>query len=65
MIEAIREIGEYSLKRDHINSEDPQGLIEIFCEDIRGRSPKPPHIITIDIEKNGNQIYNNQKNQSF
>jgi CRISPR-associated protein Csh1 len=56
MIEAIREIGEYSLRKDQIDTGDPQGLIEIFCEDIQGRSPKPPHILTIDLEKNGNQI---------
>ncbi len=56
MIEAIREIGEYSLRRDHINTGDPNGLIEIFCEDIQGRSLKPPHILTIDLEKNGNQF---------
>jgi CRISPR-associated protein Csh1 len=54
MIEAIREIGEYSLRKDQISSKDPQGLIKIFCEDIQVRFPKPPHILTIDLEKNGN-----------
>jgi len=51
MIEAIREIGEYSLHKDKINPEEPQGLIEIFCEDIQGGSTKSPRILTIDIEK--------------
>ncbi len=51
MIEAIREIGEYSLKQDHINCDDPQGLIEIFCEDIQGGSSKPPRVLSIVIEK--------------
>ena len=52
MIEAIREIGEYCIQKDQINTKDPQGLIEIFCEDIQGRSPKPPRILIIEIEKN-------------
>ncbi len=56
MIEAIQEIGQYSLKKDHISTNDPQGLIEIFCEDIQGRSEKPPHILTIEIEKKGEQF---------
>lgn len=56
MIEAIREIGEYSLKKDQIDTSDPQGLIEIFCEDIQGRSPKSPHILTIDLKKIDNKI---------
>jgi hypothetical protein len=51
MIEAIREIGEYSLKKDPISTKDPQRLIEIFCEDIQGRSTKPPHPLIIEIEK--------------
>lgn len=56
MIEAIREIGEYSLRKDHINTGDSQGFIEIFSEDIQGRSPKPPNILTIDLGKNENKI---------
>jgi CRISPR-associated protein Csh1 len=56
MIEAIREIGEYSLRKDHIDSSDPQGFIEIFCGDIQGQAPKAPHILTIDFEKKRNQI---------
>ena len=53
MIEAIREIGEYSLKKDQISTKDPRGLLEIFCEDIQGQSPKPPHVLLIEIEKKG------------
>lgn len=56
MIEAIREIGEYSLQKDQISTKDPQGLIEIFCEDIQGQSEKPPHILSIKIEKNGSSF---------
>lgn len=56
MIEAIRDIGEYSLKKDHISTKDQQGLIEIFCEEIQGQSVKPPHILLIEIEKNGDQF---------
>ncbi|MDD1703223.1 MAG: TIGR02556 family CRISPR-associated protein [Methanoregula sp.] len=53
MIEAIREIGEYSLRKDQISTKDPQGLIEIFCEDIQGQSPTPPHVLLIEIEIKG------------
>lgn len=56
MIEAIREIGEYSLQKDQISTKDPHGLVEIFCEDIQGLSEKPPHILSIKIEKNGNSF---------
>jgi len=56
MIEAIREIGEYSLQKDQISTKDPQGLIEIFCEDIQGQSEIPPHILSIKIEKTGNSF---------
>jgi CRISPR-associated protein Csh1 len=56
MIEAIREIGEYSLNKDKINPEDPQGLIEIFCETLQGKSINPPHILTIEFIKNGDQV---------
>ena len=56
MIEAIKEIGEYSIRKDHINSEEPGGFLEIFCQDIQGQSPKPPRILTIDLEKKDNQI---------
>ncbi|MCX6698417.1 MAG: TIGR02556 family CRISPR-associated protein [Methanomicrobiales archaeon] len=74
MIEAIREVGEHSLRKDHINSEDSEGLIEIFCEDIQGRSPKPPHILTIDLERKDNQFlfirvteeeYSTEKNSRY
>jgi CRISPR-associated protein Csh1 len=53
MIEAIREIGEYALREDQISTKDPQGLIEIFCEDIQSRSVKPPRILIIELGKNG------------
>ena len=56
MIEAIKEIGEYSIRKDHINTEGPEGFIEIFCQDIQGRSPKPPRILTIDLERKDNQV---------
>jgi CRISPR-associated protein Csh1 len=56
MIEAIREIGEYTLKKDKINPEDPQGLIEIFCENLQGKSPNPPHILTIEFIKNDDLV---------
>lgn len=56
MIEAIREIGEYSLQKDQISTNEPQGLIEIFCEDIQGLSEKPPHVLSIKIEKTGNSF---------
>lgn len=56
MIEAIREIGEYSLHKYKINPEDPQGLIDIFCENLQGKSPNPPHILTIEFIKNGDQV---------
>jgi CRISPR-associated protein Csh1 len=56
MIDAIIGIGQYSLKKDQISTNDPQGLIEIFCEDIQGRSEKPPHILTIEVKKNGEQF---------
>jgi CRISPR-associated protein Csh1 len=49
MIEAIREIGEYSLQHDKINPDDPQGFIEIFAEDIQGNSLKVPRILAIEI----------------
>ena len=29
---------------------------EIFCQDIQGQSPKPPRILTIDLEKIDNQF---------
>jgi CRISPR-associated protein Csh1 len=74
MIEAIREIGEYSIKKDQINTRAPQGLIKIFCEDVQGRSEKLPHILTIVFEKNGNQFsfvrvtleeYSRKKNSQY
>lgn len=74
MIEAIREIGEYSLRKDQISTKDPQGLIEIFCEDIQGRFSKPPHILTIDLEKIGDgfsfirvseEEYSKEKNSRY
>lgn len=56
MIEAIWEVGQYSLRIDQINTKDPQGLISIFCEDIQGQSEKNPHILTIKIEKCGEKF---------
>jgi CRISPR-associated protein Csh1 len=74
MIEAIREIGEYCIQKDLISTKDPQGLIKIFCENIQGRSPKPPRILIIEIEKNGLQFsfirvsvgdYSREKNSCY
>jgi len=74
MIEAIREIGEYSLYKDRINPEEPQGLIEIFCEDIQGRSTNSPRVLTIDVEKKGEvfsfirvseEQYSHEKNSRY
>ena len=56
MIEAIREIGQYSLIKYQISTKDPQGLIKIFSEDIQGRSEKPPRILAIKIEKCGDRF---------
>lgn len=56
MIDAIKKIGEYSIKKNHINSEESGGFLEIFCQDIQGQSSKPPRILTIDLEKKDNQI---------
>ena len=56
MIDAIKKIGEYSIKKNHINSEESGGFLEIFCQDIQGQSPKPPRILTIDLENKDNQI---------
>lgn len=53
MIEAIRELGEYSIQKEGIDITSPTGLIKIFCEDPHGQSSKPLRVLSIELNKTG------------
>jgi len=53
MIEAIREIGEYSIQKEGVDINSPTGLIKIFCEDPHGQSSRPLRVLSIELNKTG------------
>ena len=56
MIEAIKNIGEYALKKKRINLYDPAGILSVLCEDPKS-SDTYRKIITIELEKTNDVSY--------
>ena len=54
MIEAIREIGEYSIQKESLDINTTSGLTNIFCEDPHGQSSKQLRVLSIELNKTGN-----------
>jgi CRISPR-associated protein Csh1 len=53
MIEAIREIGEYSISKEGVDINSPTGFIKIFCEDPHGQSSRQLRVLSIELNKTG------------